>query len=165
MTTCSPSSFEYVKSLGATHVFDYNSPDCAADIRQEVPDLKYCLDCASKGSSGSICAASLAPGAGTVYRSLLPVEDFPRNDVDTAIIQSFEIFGKPFFFGPNEVPVRREAFEFAKKLMTAATRMVADGKLKPHKLDVREGGLEGVLKGLEELKAGKIRGAKVVVKV
>ena len=28
-----PKNFEMVKSFGAEHVFDYHSPNCAADIR------------------------------------------------------------------------------------------------------------------------------------
>ncbi|MBS2545631.1 zinc-binding alcohol dehydrogenase family protein [Catenulispora sp. NL8] len=32
IATCSPRNFEYVQSLGAARVFDYNSPDAVADI-------------------------------------------------------------------------------------------------------------------------------------
>ena len=125
----------------------------------------YCLDCASKGGSETVCADALTAGKGARYRSLLPIEKFPRDDVDSSLVTSFEIFGKQFFFGPTAFPVRVGAFEFAKELMQSATKLITEGKLKPHKQDVREGGLDAVLKGLDDLRAGKIRGAKVVVKV
>ena len=165
MATCSPSSFEYCRSLGAAHVFDYNSPTCGADIRSTVPNILHCVDCASKGKSPAICAAALSEGAGGQYRSLLPIEKFPREDVGTGQITSFEIFGRQFFFGPTEFPPREEAFAWAKDLMQSATKLAAEGKLRPHKQDVRQGGLEAVLAGLDDLRAGKIRGAKVVVKL
>ena len=76
-----------------------------------------------------------------------------------------KVFGKPYSFGPDVRPTRQGAFDFGKALVQSATKLAAEGKLKAHKQDVREGGLEAVFKGLEDLKAGKIRGAKVVVKM
>ena len=163
VATSSPSSFESLRSLGAACVFDYNKPSCGADIRAAVPGLKYALDCASKGDSAAICAAALADGPG-IYRSLLPIENFPRTEVDSKLVTSFEIFGKRFFFGPQEYQVREGAFEFAKELIAIATKLAVEGKLRPHKQVVREGGLPTVLEGLDDLRSGKIRGAKIVVK-
>ena len=151
--------------MGAEQVFDYNSPSCGADIRAAVPELAYCLDCASKGDSAVICAAALSESTGTRYASLLPVESFPRKDVEMKNIDSFDIFGKRFFFGPTEFPARPAAFTFAKEIMAKATELIAAGKLKPHKQDVREGGLKAVLDGINDLRAGKIRAAKGVVKM
>ena len=165
MATCSPSSFEYCRSLGASHVFDYNSPTCGADIRAAVPNILHCVDCASKGESPAICAAALSASSGGRYCSVLPIGEFPRANVSSSTVTSFEIFGKRFFFGPTEFPACKEAFSFAKELMETATKLAAEGKLKPHKQDVRQGGLEAVLGGLDDLRAGKIRGAKVVVRL
>lgn len=38
ITTASPRNFEYVKNLGASHVFDYNSPTVVADILTTLGD-------------------------------------------------------------------------------------------------------------------------------
>lgn len=36
VTTCSPKNFEYVKTFGSTHVFDYNSPSVMSDLVRAV---------------------------------------------------------------------------------------------------------------------------------
>lgn len=40
--------------------------------------------------------------------------------------------------------------------------MMAQGRLRPHRHNVREGGLEGIIKGLEDLEQGRIRAEKLV---
>ncbi|EPE24351.1 GroES-like protein [Glarea lozoyensis ATCC 20868] len=59
ITTCSPKNFKLVKSLGATHVFDYNSPTVIADITNLMK---------TRISAG---AYSIGSGAADACRSIL----------------------------------------------------------------------------------------------
>ncbi len=56
VTTASPKNFDYVKSLGATHVYDYNSPTAVADIIAVL--------------AGAEVAGAFAIGAGSVVQLL-----------------------------------------------------------------------------------------------
>ncbi|KAL9571859.1 hypothetical protein ACKAV7_004005 [Fusarium commune] len=56
IATCSPRNFELVKSYGASAVFDYQDPNCTADIRKHTKNkIKYALDCISTTSSMQFC--------------------------------------------------------------------------------------------------------------
>jgi len=56
ITTCSPRNFDYVKKLGASQAFDYNSPTVVADI--------------SKAFQGKTSAGALAIGQGSTEACL-----------------------------------------------------------------------------------------------
>jgi hypothetical protein len=46
--------------MGADHVFDYNSPTCATDIRAAAKNsLALVFDCISEGKSSDICAGAI----------------------------------------------------------------------------------------------------------
>lgn len=66
--------------------------------------------------------------------------------------------------GP-EFEAKREDQEFAARFWKMAGELLAQGKLKVHPPDVRPGGLEGVLEGLDELRQGKVSGKKLVYRV
>ena len=165
MTTCSPDNFSLVKSLGADHVFDYHSSSCAEDIKEATSSrLAHALDCISNASSAAICAAALGPQGGK-YTSLVPVEKLPREDITNLTTAAYTALGQRFFFGPHEFPPNKTDFDFAVKFIALATDLLEQGKYRVHEPDVREGGLEAIFSGLQEIREGKVRGKKLVYRL
>ena len=154
-----------MKSLGAAHVFDYHSPTCAEDIKEATSSrLAYVLDCISTEPSASICTNSYGPKGGK-YSSLLPVEKLAREDITNNFTVAYTALGERFFFGPIEYPPNQTDFDFAVKFVTIARDLLAQGKFRVHEPDVREGGLEGILHGLQEIREKKVHGKKLVYRV
>lgn len=171
IATSSPRNFDMLKSLGADAVFDYGSPTVGADIRAHTHNkLYHALDCIAEGNSADICAAALSDDTAArkpVYSALLWC-DFPRKtDAVAKFTLGYTIFGEAFEkgFGPGEFPAKPEDYEFGKKFWKLAEGLLAEGKFKVHRPDVRSGGLEDVLDGLEELRLGKVSGKKLVYKI
>lgn len=52
--------------------------------------------------------------------------------------------------------------DFSSRFFDVAQELLAQGKVRPHQVSVGEGGLRGVLEGLELLRAGKVSGRKLV---
>jgi hypothetical protein len=68
-------------------------------------------------------------------------------------------------FGDNEFPAKPEDFEFASKFWAVAEKLLAEGKVKPHRPNVRPDGLKGILNGLQLMREGKVSGEKLVYNV
>lgn len=165
ITTSSPRNFDFLKSLGADAVFDYNSSTCASDIRNASGNsLRYVFDCISLESSVKISADSIGDKGG-IYSSLLNVKDFPREDVKINFTVAYTVFGQPFKFGPDSVPAKDEDFEFGVKFWALTRDLLAEGKIKVHPATVRPGGLGGILDGLQELKEDKVSCTKLVYQI
>ncbi|KKY16485.1 putative zinc-binding oxidoreductase [Diplodia seriata] len=170
IATCSPRNFDKVKSLGADAVFDYNSGTVGADIRKHTDNkLYHAFDCIAEGNSAEICAAALSSDSAAkkpVYSALLYIE-LPRKDVEAKYTLGYTIFGeevtKPFI--PKTLPANREDYEFGCMFWRLSEKLLSEGKFSVHTPDVRGGGLQGVLEGLEELKLGKVSGKKLVYKL
>ena len=165
LTTCSPRNFDLVKSLGATAAFDYNSPDCAKQIRDySNNNLKYAFDCIALADSAKICADALSSTSGCVYSALLPVE-LPRNDVEKKFTLAYTAVGESFIFGGKEFPASQEDLEFGKMFWELSEKLLSEGKFKVHPPSVRKEGLQGVLDGLQEMREEKVSGQKLVYKI
>lgn len=162
ITTCSARNFEYVKALGADAAFDYNDPQCAANIRRFTQNkLALVWDTISLPESAVLCASALAKVPGTKYASILHVE-FGRKDAETFFTNAYVAFGESFTFGSGpEIPASDTDFEFAKKFWDESYNLLQAGKVKVHRLRVGKG-LEGILEGLELLRENKISGEKLV---
>lgn len=80
---------------------------------------------------------------------------------------AYTVFGEGFWkpFGPGDYPASAEDYELGKKFWKLTEKLLEEGKFKVHPPDVRDGGLEGVLEGLRDLKDGKISGKKLVYKI
>lgn len=165
ITTCSPRNFDLVKNLGADFVFDYNSESCASEIRKASQDnLQHVFDCISTDASAKICADSFGPQGGK-YSSLQPLEDFPRKDVTTKMTVAYTVFGEAFKYGSHEVPAVKADLDFGIVFARLTIALLAEGKLKAHPPDVRPGGLDGILDGLQDMKENKVSGSKLVYQI
>ena len=184
VTTCSPRNFPFVKALGAAEAFDYNDPDCAKKIREYTGDkLTKVFDCISEGESPKISSEAISSKGGEVSYLLNPKHD--RTDVENKVRHhrlgsltnthanassqatlGYTVTGEAFkFFGGMEFPAKPQDFEFGKTFWELATKLLASQQLTVHPTKVGSGGLQGVLKGLDELREGKVSGVKLVYRV
>lgn len=161
IATASPHNFDLLRKLGADQVFDYKDPHVGAKIREATNDkLKLAFDCISEGNSSEITAAALSSSGGHVS-TLLPVKDYPRNDVKSNFKFAYTVIGEKY---NDRVPASQEDYDFGAKFWKLAENLINSGKIKTHPVEVRKG-LEGVPQGLNDLKDGKVSGVKLVFTV
>ncbi|KAI1365715.1 GroES-like protein [Xylaria arbuscula] len=171
IATASPHNFGLLKSIGADHVFDYKSPTVGADIRALTQNkLKYAWDCTGYGAE--ICAAalsSLEEGGKPKYGTIIPVKKEVLEAVNPVVdgpyfTLGYDAYGVPFpRLGVTYVPDQTEV-DFARNFWEITEQLLASGKLVPLKPEVNRlgSGLEGVVKGLEELRNDRVSGTKLV---
>ncbi|KAK8083539.1 hypothetical protein PG996_002320 [Apiospora saccharicola] len=174
LTTSSPHNFELLRSLGARWTFDYNAgpESCAADIRRATSgSLPLAWDCTGLGAE--VCAAALSTEAERdqpTYGTIMPIERAVLVRVNPAVrgpreTLMYTVFGERFVKGGKETPADPEEYAFAKEFWELARRLLESGDVKAVTPDVNrggKGGLDGVLVGLDELRAGKVSGTKLV---
>lgn len=159
--TASPHNFDLLRKLGADHVFNYRDADVGTKIREATGDkLGLVFDCISEGNSTSIAAAALSSKGGHLT-TLLPVKDFPREDVKLSMTFAYTALGEKF---NDNFPAKPEDYEFGSKFWKAAEELFNSGKIVAHPTEVRKG-LEGVPQGLKDLEDGKVSGTKLVYTV
>jgi NADPH:quinone reductase-like Zn-dependent oxidoreductase len=66
VTTCSPHSFDLVRSLGASHVFDYNDSDVVKSIKDTAPGLRYVFDTIGNKMSSTTASQAIDETGGTL---------------------------------------------------------------------------------------------------
>lgn len=164
ITTSSPSNFARMKTLGASSVFDYNSPTVGKDIRAITNNhLAHVFDCQSDSGSSAICEQAIGEKGGK-YVSLLYAR-LGRGDVSSVFTLAYTAFGEIFdLFGKKWV-VDDEELAFSAKFWSLAGELLEEGKIKTHPVEVKDGGLEGILNGLEDMRQGKVRGKKLVYRI
>ncbi|KAL7948025.1 GroES-like protein [Trichoderma barbatum] len=165
VTTCSPKNFHLVRSLGADHIYDYNSPDCAPSIRKITKNrLAHVFDTISTPETAEICCNAVGSQGGK-YAGLGGLEQLPRDDVANLRIMAHTAFGEAFDFAGEMIPANPKEYDFAVNFMGMAQGLLAQGRIKPHPQSVRSGGWSGVLDGLQEMREGKVSGVKLVYPV
>ncbi|KAF1970071.1 oxidoreductase-like protein [Bimuria novae-zelandiae CBS 107.79] len=162
IATASPHNFELVKFLGADQVFDYKDPECGAKIREATKDsLKLAFDTISEKGSPAVCCAAISSKGG-LYTSLLPVSDFPRDDVRNVATLAYTALGEKF---SERFPANQNDFDFEVRFWRLSEDLINSGKIKTHPTEVREGGLEAIPQGIEDLKGGRVSGVKLVYRM
>ncbi|KAF2501192.1 GroES-like protein [Lophium mytilinum] len=171
ITTCHPRNFEYVKELGALAAFDYRAPGCGAEIRAYTHNQLYDIwDTIGGDEVAKICAEAFSdsakPDGSKLWYGSITTDTFsPRNDVEVSFNLGYTGLGREFEIAGETFEAIEEDFEFMKMWCKVAERLIADGKIKIHRMDVREGGLEGVFGGIMEMKEGKVSGKKLIYKL
>ncbi|KAH8693570.1 chaperonin 10-like protein [Talaromyces proteolyticus] len=171
-STCSKSNLELVKSRGADKTYDYATASVHEDILSNVPNgFTYVLDCIGEEETAKFCAPLLSPTGGHYHSVKVPVPDTfkklrPEDTVKATTSLGYTMLGEDFELMENMVlHVSDAETEFAKQWVELADKLVGQRLIVPHPIDIRDGGLQGVLHGLTELKEGKIRGKKLVYKI
>ncbi|EAU38558.1 protein TOXD [Aspergillus terreus NIH2624] len=163
LTTCSPHNFDLVKRLGANEVFDYKQPNAAAEIRKLTNNnLRLVFDTIGLESSAQFCDEALSTEGGD-YSSLLSL-GIERENVKDRFTVAYTAIGEAFDFG-DPIPANPEDLAFAEKFWDLTAKLLAERKIKAHPPKVLPGGLQGVLKGLELMRQGKVSGEKLVYNV
>jgi NADPH:quinone reductase-like Zn-dependent oxidoreductase len=169
ITTCSPHNFDLVKSLGADSVFDYKSPTCPADIRKLTNNkLKYSWDCTGDGAA--VCAAAMTDSDDGTYGTIMPSDLELLKQTNPRVhgqdfIRGYDTMGEWYcWLGETPMEPDKAEMEFYRSFLELTQPLLEDGSIKPLPavLNQTGSGLEGVLKGLEEMKAGNISGRKFV---
>lgn len=149
-TTASLKHTAYLESLGATHVIDRNLDfsDALSDHKGKIP---YIMEVVSTGSALHQAPKLLAPGGTLViYRPALEETlDLPE-DAKIKLI-----FGSPFLPENNAV---------GEGLYEALGGWLKSGDVRANKVEVLEGGFNGVQEGLDRLAAGKVSGLKLIAR-
>ena len=93
------------------------------------------------------------------------MDSYTRVDVEqsfvlghTALGEAFELLGRTHQPAPGDYDVCRRCWPLMESL-------IADGKLKPSRFQIREDGLEGIFEGLKILREGKNSAMKLVYQI
>ncbi|KAF7551757.1 hypothetical protein G7Z17_g4813 [Cylindrodendrum hubeiense] len=168
VATASPHNFDYLKSLGADAVFDYRSPTCGADIRAFTKNnLKHAWDCVGGGET--ICGEALSDTEPSKYGTINTTDaDILKKTnplVDGSfVVISLDILNEPYEWQDTLVEPPLEDMVFALMFKEVTLDLLEKGSLKFINISLNHGGsgLDGVLKGLDEMRLGKVSAQKLV---
>ncbi|KAF7558012.1 hypothetical protein G7Z17_g318 [Cylindrodendrum hubeiense] len=165
VTTASPHSFDLVKKYGADSVFNYKSPTVVADIVKKFPNMSMAVDCFSEGKSTEMCAKVIKNKGGKVV-TLLDAGKSKTPGVEYVSIMAYTMCGHAFQWLPPIGPKFRVNLEDRKTLVHFyAILPELTQTIKPTPIITLEGGFDAIMGGLDQLRAGKVSGGKLVVKV
>jgi hypothetical protein len=153
-----------VKSLGADAWYDYNEAGWPRKVRRDFPmiELAYETTCGEEAWALTEEVFSLSGGRAAVNH---PPTSSKRGDITWQHAASYTCFGQRFSLGPVDCPDLPQQYEFSKKWWRYASKLVWEGQLRPHRTIVRESGLEGVVKGIDDIRHQRIRGHKLVYRM
>ncbi|KAI9923887.1 hypothetical protein MW887_008192 [Aspergillus wentii] len=168
ITTCSKHSMDRIRLLNPDEIVDYTHPDAVAMTQKLVrPNgLSLILDCVANDSTAAFCYQCFSPQENQpcIHASLMPINNIPSHAASMKITNKFNLvytcFGKEF----NLMGQTWEASELDRKFMISfyrrMERLLEQGQLRLMPVDIRNGGLKGVLEGVSEL--NKDKGRKLV---
>lgn len=164
ITTASSARHSYLKELGADICFDYRDPQVVEKIREMAKDnLAYAFDCHSeKGSIKQVCAALTGKNSQVVTILPIPPGEIPSHIKEHFVlmysIYGYEIhaFRKVFEAKPQD---KRFAEMFYKLLSDV---LLPQCLLKPNRVTLIPGGLNGVEEGFKRMMENKVAAEKLV---
>jgi len=154
IATCSPRNYEYVKSLGATHVVDHNSPDAVSQIKSITSGkLRFAYDTISTATA-NLCLQCLSTSSPSYisYIAGKPSDPIPQNVTENSI----------FLGGAYQNELDKK---FIESFVTESAPLLESKKLHPNQVEQLPNGLESIKVGIELQASGKISGKKPVVRI
>ena len=75
---------------------------------------------------------------------MLPLDAWPRKDVNAQAILAYTAFGEAFSKFGQEFPAIKEHHDFARMFWDFNARLLAEGKIQTHPVTLRNGGFQGI---------------------
>jgi NADPH:quinone reductase-like Zn-dependent oxidoreductase len=165
IATASPKNFDLLKSYGAKHLLDYNSPTIVEDISQLTHGrLEYIYDCIATDNSTQTAVKALSGAGGKVITLLFIDESTLDKKVDVYVPLLYKLSGKAFPFGARILPASAEDKAWGAKWCPKLSKLLFDGKVKGNPIKVM-GGLEAVNEGFKYMQDGKVHAQKLVYEI
>ncbi|KAI0173370.1 putative alcohol dehydrogenase [Hypoxylon sp. FL1284] len=170
VATASPHNFELVRSLGADAVFDYRNPAAAAaEIRAATGNaLALAWKCA-QGGSDALVAGALSSEAPSRYASIISVDPAAVRRANPRVAPprihlAYDVFGVGYMWPSYFMAPEPATADYVARFLELVPELLESGAVRPIPTIVNKGGsgLEGVLRGIDDLRANGISGAKLV---
>ncbi|KAF7343791.1 GroES-like protein [Mycena sanguinolenta] len=153
--------FYYLKQLGATECID------RADVPLEKlvvkPPVKVVYDATFTGALDAAYDSVVDGGKVTTVRPEAKTERDPRS---ITLVHCFGFYVGPDVMEPIGDPAHWHASVehtiFGKRIIEELPKMVEHGVIVPNRIEVLPNGLAGIPDALERMKAGGVRGVKVI---
>ncbi|TFK68242.1 GroES-like protein [Pluteus cervinus] len=176
IATASVKNHEYVKSLGATHVFDYNDPKHTEEIVNAAGGNKVSVVFDPIATQSTMKAVAEVVAEDATVAILLPKKKgsttiyvSSAGDMEMELPKGEE---NPFGPGVKLVGVRTFLFQEDENLKNnlmpkILPQLLESGLLKPNRVKLLDTGSvkERVLEGLELLRGNTVSGEKVIIKI
>ncbi|ORY75412.1 chaperonin 10-like protein [Protomyces lactucae-debilis] len=166
LATASKKNHGLLKELGADEVFDYADaswPEKAAEAAKG--QLKLALDCISEGETTLNVAKALSSEGGKITTLLPPQKKDEIAKLNSKITADmtliYTVFGRSFSYGPFEFHASEEDKAFWVKTLEALPEMLEKGVIKPNKVTLLDGGLDGILAGFKRQQEGGVSAEKL----
>jgi NADPH:quinone reductase-like Zn-dependent oxidoreductase len=167
--TASPRNFDLLKSLGADATFDYNDSEAGQKIHDYFGGkLAHVFDTIGDPKTIASIDAVAVGEAGGQISTLLTIDkkDLTRTDkIEYPYTLAYTATGHDIKFREHNIPAKPEDRAFGKKFWKLTEELIQTGQLGKIKYEVREGGLEKLLDGLDDLRQNKVSGTKLVYTV
>ncbi|KAJ4039707.1 hypothetical protein NW756_004317 [Fusarium oxysporum] len=164
VTTCSPHSFDLVRSLGASHVFDYNDSDVVKSIKDTAPSLRYVFDTIGNKLSSTTASQAIDETGGTLT-TVRPDKSLTENvtkQTKVTPVLVWTAFNRVIQYKKAQFPASEDDHKLGAEFNEKLPVWIEEGKIKPNKPKVIPGGLDAVAQGFQEYRDGTISGYKLV---
>lgn len=156
---------------GAIGTAPYTSLSCVETVQSLAngQPIRHALDCITDAESTAICFGALSRFGGR-YACLEECHASwrTRRAVKVKEVMGFEILGARVFLGEHNVYTREaseEMFAIGRRWASEMQKLLDDKLIKTHPIREMGGEWDGIVRGLEMLQRGEIRGEKLVVRI
>lgn len=168
IATASPKNNEFLKSLGASEVYDYRDEQTPEKIAEAHPDLTLAFDTYSEHGSIEACGRTLPKSQASKLVTILPISSdlsSVNNQVRATFFLMYSAEGEAFELF-NKSCSKKEAQEDRQFMASFVnsdvfTNLLSNGLIKPDRTEPQSGGLPAIPSGLDRLRYNKVSGEKL----
>lgn len=155
------------ESYGAAACFDYHSPTCGADIREYTANnLAFVFDCVTDTETMQMCYEAIGSSGGKyiAIEALDCAVKYTRRDILADWLMAPTIMGtRVEIAGTYGRPSTPEHRRFGAGLFLLVEKLLHEGALKGHPLEIREGGLAQIPTYINNVRVRGVQAKRQVV--